>query len=735
MSAAPNVPTAETGLFLDGLRCAGCVNRVERALESAPGVVAASVSFATHRALVRFDPARTDACALVAAVEDLGYTAIPYDPDALERPARADAREAQVRLLVAAFLAGNVMMISLALYLADGGGMDLVTRRALRWLAIGLSAPAVFWCARPFWLGAWNGLRHGELPFDVPVVLGMSVAFFGSIVATATETRHVFADSAAMVVFLVLLGRTLERSARLRATGAVERLVALLPSKARRALPEGDEVVPAEALVVGDVVIVAPGEAFPADGRVQAGVTEVDESLVSGESRTRVRSPGDVVIGATRNVLAEVRVEVTAPARGGTLARIAALLERAQAERPHVQRIADRVAAVFAPTVIAAAACTALGHVLAGASLLDASLMAAAVLIVACPCALGLATPAALAAALGRAANLGVLFKSGEALERCARVDAVLLDKTGTLTEGRLALIEALCAPGAEENGLLATAASAEGASLHPLARAVVEAARARGLALRELAPRRALPGRGVEAGEGEERVLVGSAALLQERGLALPPELAEAAAKAADRGASVAFVAQGDRALGALVLTDALREDAPEAVARLRRLGLPVALLSGDHPGAVRLAAERAGIGDWMAEVTPEGKVEFLALRRAAGQRVLMVGDGVNDAAALAAGEAGMAFARGADVALHASDAVIRSPRLGAVADAVSLSRAMLRRIHENLVMALGYNAVAVPLAALGLLTPLAAAIAMSLSSLAVTGNAVRLMSFRPRE
>ncbi len=732
-----SAPTAaaETGLFVDGLRCGGCANRVERALASAPGVLAASINYATHRALVRFDPSATDVRSLVSEVEALGYSAIPYDPDALERPVRQETREAQVRLLVAAFLAANVMLIALALYLGDGGGMDATTRKALRWLTIGLSAPSVFWCAKPFWRGAWQGLVRRELPFDVPVVLGVGVAFFGSIVATATDTRHVFADSAAMIVFLVLLGRTLERSARLKATGAVERLVALLPRIARREGAEGLEETPAEALRVGDVVVVAPGEAFPADGRILSGVTEVDESLVSGESATRVRSPDDPVIGGARNVLAEVRVEITAPARGGTLARIAALLERAQAERPQVQRIADRVATVFAPAVVAAATATAIGHGLYGASGLDAALAAAAVLIVACPCALALATPAALAAALGRAAAIGVLFKSGEALERMAKVDALVLDKTGTLTQGSLALEETLCAPGVDEPALLGTAASAEGSSLHPFARALHEAAERRGAALRELSPRRVLPGRGVEAGDGSALVLVGSAILLEERGVAIRRELQEAAGKAAERGASVAYVAQGGRVLGALALVDALREDAPAAVDRLRALGLEPELVSGDHPGAVRCAAGRAGIRSWCAEVTPEGKVARVEARRAAGQRVLVVGDGVNDAAALAAGHAGLAYARGADVALHAADAVIRSPRLGAVADVVVLSRAMLRRIRENLTLALGYNAVAVPLAAAGLLTPLTAAIAMSLSSLAVTANAVRLLRFRPPE
>lgn len=724
---------AETGLFLDGLRCGGCVHRVERVLQEAPGVAEATVNFASHRALVRFDSARTGVADLVRAVEALGYTAIPYDPDALERPARKAARDAQARLLVAAFLAGNVMLVALALYLGDGAGMDATTRRALRWLAIALSLPAATWCALPFWKGAWLGLRRGELPFDVPVVLGIGVSFVTSIVATTADTRHVFADSSAMIVFLVLLGRTLERSARLRATGAVERLVGLLPKHARRLRAGALEEVPASELAPGDVVVVAPGEAFPADGRVAAGATEVDESLVSGESRMKLRSPGDTVIGATRNVLAEVQVEIVAPANGGMLARIAALLERAQSERPRVQRMADRVARVFAPVVVSAAAVTAFAHLLLGASALDAALTAASVLIVACPCALGLATPAALAAALGRAARLGILFKSGEALERCARVDTVLLDKTGTLTEGVPSVAEIHCAPGVPEARVLAVAAGAEGASLHPLAQALRSRAARTGVTPVERTPRKAIPGRGIEAGEGAERALVGSEELLRERGLRPAPELLEAARKGADRGASTAFVALGPDVLGVVIAVDSLREDAVGAVASLRTLGATVTLASGDAGAAVAHAAGRAGIGDWRGDLTPEGKVDVVRRMRGFGARVLVVGDGVNDAAALAAGEAGMAFARGADVAVHAADAVLRGARLGAVADALGLSRETLRRIRENLVVALGYNALAVPLAALGLLTPLSAAIAMSLSSVAVTLNAVRLLRYTP--
>jgi len=725
---------AETGLFLDGLRCGGCVNRVERALVAAPGVTAASVSYTSHRALVRFDPARTSVEALVRTVTQLGYSATPYDPEVLDRPAARGAREALVRVLVAGFLAGNVMLLSLALYLGADSGLDEGLRRAMRWLVIALTVPSVAWCALPFWRGAWSGLRRREITLDVPVVLGIGVAFVVSVLGTLAESPDLFMDSASAIVFLVLLGRTLERGARARATSALERLVALTPERARRRTATGSEEVEVEALRPGDRVLVAPGQAFPADGRLVAGATEVDESLLTGESRPVLRREGDPVTGGTRNALIEVEAEVVAPARGGTLARIAALLERAQAERPRLQRAADRVAAFFAPAVLVVAALTALGWSLAGAPPLEVALAAGAVLIVACPCALGLATPAAVSAALGRAAAFGVLFKSGEALERCAGVESAILDKTGTLSEGRLAVEEVLAAASASEAGVLAAAASAEGASTHPVAAAIRRAAAARDLAPDECLPRRARPGLGVEAGDGEGRLLVGARGLLREHGVAVDPQLEEGAAKLAERGASLAWVARGPLALGVIGLVDPPRADAAEAVRRLRGLGLDVSLVSGDHPAAVALAAARAGIEAWSAEVPPEGKVAAVRQRREAGARVLVAGDGINDAAALAAADVGVAFAQGADVSLHAADLVVRAPRLGAVADAVELARTALRRIRENLALAVLYNACAVPLAAAGVLRPLTAAIAMSLSSLLVTGNAVRLLRWQPR-
>jgi heavy metal translocating P-type ATPase len=727
-------PSAELGLFLEGLRCGGCVRRVEQALGALPGVAEASVQLTTQRALVRFDPSRTDAGRLVAEVTALGYEAVPYDPAALDRPAERSAREALVRVLVAGFLAANVMLLSVALYIGSYSDLDDTTRRALRWVVVALSLPAVSWCAAPFWRGALAGLRRRELTMDVPVVLGATTAFVVSIAGTLAETRHLYVDSAAMIVFLILLGRTVERRARARASGAVERLAALRPAKAWLRRAGGLAVVDARELRAGDVAVVPAGEAVPADGRVTRGESEVDEALLSGESLPVVRRPGDLVTGGTRNLVAELEVEICAALGEGTLARLGALLERAAAEKPALQRLADRIAARFAPAVVLVALATAAGWALAGADPLEIGLRASAVLIVACPCALGLATPAAVTAALGRAAALGILVKRGDALERCAGIDTAILDKTGTLSEARFAVRAVASAPGFDDAQVLAVAARAEAASNHPLAEALCAEAGVRGLtALPPLEPRLARAGLGVEAGPPGERVLVGTRSLLAEHGVSVAGALEEQGAKLAELGLSLAWVAQAGRVLGVVGVADVLRGDAREAASRLGALGIRVSLLSGDHERAVQLAAAAAGIDEMRGAALPEDKVAAVAAARAAGRRVLVAGDGLNDAAALAAADVGVAMARGADVSLHAADVVIRSPRLGALADLVQLSRVTLRRIRENLALALAYNAIAVPLAVLGVLEPLHAAIAMSLSSLAVTGNAIRLLRWRP--
>jgi Cu2+-exporting ATPase len=719
---------AEAGLLLEGLRCAGCAHRVEEALRGAAGVREATVNYTNHRALVEFDPQETDSDHLVDEVRSLGFDAVPYDPSALDRPADRSARAALTRLLVAAFLAGNVMWLAVALYIGARQGMDSDVRAALRWCIVALSLPAATWCALPFWQGAWSGLRRWRLSIDVPIVIGISMSLGTTIAGTWAEVDHLYVDSAAMIVFLILLGRTLERRARARASSAVDRLAALTPREARRRGASGAlESVPVEALVRGDVVHVGAGERVPCDLFVEDHPAELDESIVTGESTPVVREVGDAIPAGAIVVAVDLHGRVAAPANEGTVARMSELLERAQASRPPIQHLADRVASVFAPTVLLVALAAGLWGVLSGLPGLEIAMRTAAVLIVACPCALGLATPAAITAAVGRAAQLGILVKSGAALERLAETRALLLDKTGTLTEGRFRVARVQAAPGIETREVLVWAARAEGASSHPLAEALRDAAPEAGPPLE---PVTAHPGLGVIAGE-KEPVVVGRARLLEEAGVGIPKELEDQAGPWRDRGYAIVWVAR-TAVLGWIALWDEPRDDARLAVQALERAGVDVHLITGDHAVAARLAADEVGIERVEAGVTPEAKLSWIEGQRRAGYVTTAVGDGLNDAAALGAADVGVAMARGSDVTLHAADLVIRSPRLTAVPEALGLARATLGRIRENLGFAVAYNAVAVPLAIGGVLGPLEAAIAMSASSLIVTANALRLLRWR---
>jgi heavy metal translocating P-type ATPase len=612
--------------------------------------------------------------------------------------------------------------------------MDEATRRALRWVATALSAPAVAWCGLPFFQGAWRGLARRELSMDLPVALAISSAFATNVVGTWLGRTHLFVDSAAWIVFLLLLGRTLERGASARAVGAVERLRNLAPREALRVRGSALERVAVADLASGDEIVIPAGELCPVDGTLLGPATELDESALSGEATPLARAPGAAIAAGARNLLREIRLRVLAPASRGTLARLAALLERAQAERPRIQRSADRFASAFAPAVLAIAAITVVALRLGGAPWLDVAFRATTVLIVACPCVFGLATPLAISAALGRAAQLGVLVKSGEALERLARVKRVLLDKTGTLTAGRFELTAVLPAESVSERELLEAATLAEGAAVHPIADAIRRAAERAELPQPGPARREARPGLGVVAFANDASVplAAGAEALLRELAVPIPAGLAERVSPLAQRGASLVWIAEGKRVLGALALEDAPRDDAREVVARLERSGTPVELVSGDHPRAVALAASRTGIERTWASATPEAKVARVREARAAGDAVLAVGDGLNDAAFLAAADCGVAMARGSEITLAAADAVVRAPRLGAVADLLALSRACLARIRENFAFAMVYNALAVPLAVLGVLHPLGAAIAMACSSLTVTANSLRLLRFR---
>ena len=700
-----------------GMRCASCAWLIERYLGRRPGVGEVRVSYATSTASLRWDPARTTLGALLGALERIGYRARPAEPRLRARQEDRATRHLQVRAGVALLLAMNVMLASLGLYAGEWQGMSPSVRGVLRTLAGALALPVVLGAGWPFLRGTWTALRAGRATMDTLVAAGSLAALAASSVGLATG-GPVYFDSAAMIVALVLLGRAIEQGARRRGMQAVRSLLALEPETAR--LAGTDAVVPAADLAAGQEVEVRPGERFPCDGTVLAGASEADESLLTGEARPRPLSPGDTVHGGALNGWGALRVRADRVGGETAVARIVRAVERALASRAPVQRLADRVTGGFVPAVLLLGVATAVAWGLASGSWGRAVMTGVAVVVVACPCALGLATPAALVVALGGAARRGIFFRDAEALERAAAVRRVAFDKTGTLTDGGLAIREVRPAPGWVADEVLRVAASAERPSEHAVGRALVAAARARGLVLSDPSAFRAAAGGGVEAAVDGRRVLVGSPAFLASRG---------ARAGAAPVDGTLASVAVDGAWAGALVTSDAARPEAREAVATLAAAGVESAVVSGDAAGPVLRAAADAGVdpGRAHAGLSPEAKAELLARWRAEGVETAMVGDGVNDAPALAAAGLGIALGTGTDVALEAADVALSGADLRAVPEALALARRARRVVRQNLAWALGYNLAALPAAAAGLVHPAIAAGAMACSSVSVLLNALR--------
>ncbi len=700
-----------------GMRCASCAWLVERYLGGRPGVHEARVSWATSTASLRWDPARTTLAALLGALARIGYRARPAQPRLRALQEAREARLLQLRTGVALLLAMHVMLASLALYAGEWQGMSGPVRAALRVVAGALALPVVAWGGWPFLRGAWAALRAGRATMDTLVAVG-SLAALAASVAGLAGGGPVYFDSAAMIVALVLLGRTVEQGARRRGMRAVRSLLTLEPDTAR--LAGGGAVVAAADLLAGQEVEVRPGERFPCDGTVLAGASEADEALLTGEPQPRALGPGDAVHGGALNGWGVVRVRADRTGADTAAARIARAVERALASRAPVERLADRVSGVFVPSVLAVGAAAVLAWGLASGDWGRAVMTGVAVVVIACPCALGLATPAALVVALGGAARRGIFFRDAAALERAAAVRRVAFDKTGTLTDGALAVREVRPAPGWSAEELLRLAASAERPSEHALGRALVAAAEARGLAVAEPERFRAAAGGGVEAEVDGRRVLVGSPAFLRSRGIAVdgPPD-----------GGTPACVAVDGRSAGVALAGDSVRAEAREAVARLAAQGIGSAVLSGDASGPVRRAAAEAGVpADGVHPgLSPGEKATLVAGWREEGVAAAMVGDGVNDAPALAAAGLGIALGTGTDVALEAADVAFCGADLRAVPEALALARRARRVVRQNLGWALAYNLAALPLAAAGLVHPAIAAGAMALSSTSVLLNALR--------
>jgi Cu2+-exporting ATPase len=723
----------EVDLYLDGIRCASCVWLNERVLSRTPGVSVARVNYATHRARVRFDPRATSLEVVLSRIAAIGYQPKPFSEGQQLLARRAEARDLLVRLGTAFFLSSQLMVYQAALYAGYFQGIEAGTRRLLEWIALGLALPAVLYSGAPFLRAAWAGLGHGRFNMDSLIALG-SLSALGLSVWQMARGGEVYFDTAAMIVTLVLAGRYLEARAKGRATEAVARLGQLMPRQARvvAAGPGGAEErrpVAVADLRPGDLVEVVPAERLPADGVVERGESEVDESLVTGESKPVPKAPGAAVIGGSLNLHGTFAFRVTRAGKETVLAGIARAVEEAQAAKPRLQAFADRVVGIFVPAILLLAAVTVAVHLSRGAAASAALMTGVSVVVIACPCALGLATPLAVLLATGLASARGILLKGGDVLERVARCREAVLDKTGTVTRGRPELRQvAVLAPLSDREEALRLAAALERGSEHSLARAVIEAERRIPPgAVPSLSGFRAWPGRGVEAAADGTPALLGSRAFLAEAGVAVPAEASASAAAAEARGETVVWLARAGRLLAFLAVADPVRAEAERAVRALEALGLRVAVASGDAR-ATTAAVARALRVEHLAELSPQAKREAVSGLQAAGRRVLFAGDGVNDAPALSQADVGVAMGRGPDVTLESADAVLVRDDLALLPDLIRLGRRTDRVIRQNIFWAFFYNAVAVPLAMAGLLHPIVAAGAMAASSLFVVGNSLRV-------
>ncbi|MFC8511816.1 heavy metal translocating P-type ATPase [Streptomyces sp. NPDC057257] len=759
---SPTAPASEVELAIGGMTCASCAARVEKNLNRLDGVTA-TVNYATEKAKISY-PAGIEVADLIATVEKTGYTAAEPTPAVAQRPQEAEAASARdsemlalrQRLFVSLVLSVPVVLMAMVPALQFDNW---------QWLSLTLAAPVVVWGALPFHKAAWTNARHGAATMDTLVSVGTLAAFGWSLwalffgMAGMTGMRHpfeftiarsdgsssIYLEAAAGVTTFILAGRYLEAKAK-RKSGAALRALLELGAKEVSVLRGGTEArIPISELAVGDRFVVRPGEKVATDGTVVEGASAVDASMLTGESVPVDVSVGDAVTGATVNAGGRIVVEATRVGAHTQLARMARLVEDAQNGKAGVQRLADRISAVFVPIVILIALGTLLTWLFVTGDATAAFTAGVAVLIIACPCALGLATPTALLVGTGRGAQLGILIKGPQALESTRRVDTIVLDKTGTVTTGRMALQDVYVAEGVDENELLRLAGALEHASEHPIAQAIAAGAAERsemgvppaegwgrvgGLPAVENFEN--VAGRGVQGVVDGHAVLVGREKLLAEWVIELPRELAEAKAAAESQGRTAVAVAWDGQARGVLTVADTVKATSAEAVAELRRLGLKPVLLTGDNQLVAESVARSVGIDEVIAEVLPEDKVDVIKRLQSEGRTVAMVGDGVNDAAALATADLGLAMGTGTDAAIEAGDLTLVRGDLRVAADAIRLSRRTLGIIKGNLFWAFGYNVAALPLAAAGMLNPMIAGAAMAFSSVFVLTNSLRLRTFK---
>jgi P-type Cu+ transporter len=744
-------------LQIGGVTCGSCVHRIEEAVAAVPGVHAAVVNVATDSLTVEYTPRRTDLDEVRRVVRAQGFeleTGAPgagAGPAAVGRPETAADRE--LRSLMWKFWVAAVISLPVIAFSYPGffGMADLMppgsVARRLVWGALGiLTLPAMLYSGRHFFTGAWSACRHRTADMNTLIAAGITAAWIYSTVAVLVpalfprpDLAEVFYDVTAVVVALVVLGQALEIRAKGRSSEAIRRLIGLQPRTALVIREDEERTIPVEEVVADDIVVVRPGERVPVDGVIVSGNSAVDESMVTGESLPIEKGSGDPVIGATINKTGSFRLRATKVGKDTVLSQIIQMVEQAQGSKAPIQRVVDRVSSYFTPAVVILAILSFMIWYSIGPApaLVYALIAAVTVLIIACPCALGLATPTSLMVGVGKAAEHGILIRSGQALETAQRLDAIVLDKTGTITRGTPSVTDVVVRQTTEEE-VLRLAATVERGSEHPLGEAILAGARERQLSLGEPAAFTALPGRGVEATVDGKRVTLGNRRLMDERGYRLE-ELAPGAEQLADEGKTPMFVAVDGVVRGIVAVADTVKPDSRQAIAALHRMGLEVVMLTGDNARTAGAIARQVGVDRVLAEVLPEAKAEQVRALQLEGRRVAMVGDGINDAPALAQADVGIAMGTGTDVAMEAADVTLVKGSLRGVVAAIQLSRATMRNIRQNLFGAFIYNALGLPVAAgvlfpaFGiLLSPLIAATAMAFSSVTVVTNANRLRRFQ---
>jgi len=727
----------EADLMIDGIRCSSCIWLNERILEHTTGVVSARLNFATHRALIKWDSSQVTLGGIMSRITSIGYLARPYTPALQEAFMQKQNRDLLIRLGTALFFSMQLMMVSFGLYAGFFQGIEPSAKRVLELAAFLLCTPVLFYSGWPFLNGAFRGLRNRTLNMDLLICTGALSAYILS-------THHllsggeVYFDTAAMIITLVLLGRFLENSAKSKASQAVSRLLSLQPREARIVKGDGRILVSITDVQRGDLLEVRPGEKIPLDGIVRDGISEVDESLVTGESKPVEKLPGMDVIGGSMNGLGTIILEVARIGKETILSQIARLVENAQAFTAPIQRFADRISLYFIPFIIIMSVATFVfwsQRLNGGLPILHA----VSVLVIACPCALGLATPVAVLAGTGKAARGGILIKGGDILERLHKVDTIVLDKTGTITTGKMHVVELRIAGFGLRNDdsegqtsksemLIQFAASAEQGSEHLMGQAIVNYAKEQGVELLKAGSFKALPGQGVRAEVLGASICVGKRVFLEQEGVQISPEIVTEAERLEHEGQTVVWVARNNAVLGIIALMDTPRTDAQNAIEKLKSMKIDIIMITGDNQTTANAVAEKTGILNVSAGILPAGKSEELTRLRAAGKVVAMVGDGINDAPALAAADIGMAMAEGSDIAMESADVVLMRSDLSSVVQAIEVSKKTFKIIKQNLFWAFFYNVAAIPLAMAGVLSPIVAAAAMAMSSVTVVMNSLRL-------